>query len=222
MKCADSGRVMNVDVTCHELPGGSGGWSRDPVHPSSRRERTPSCVISIVFAASFVLSGFAASPAQAQQTITGTVDVPPDINQPAGLIIGAVGAPGTLNINGINTPGGLVTTTTLSIGGLDNSPPGGATGTVNVTGPSARLVTTGVTIVGASAAGGPSSNIGALNITGGGQATVNQLVISSASGGVFPGINVGTVLVSGPGSTLTVDPVGGAAVGQSGTGTLTI
>ena len=72
------------------------GWSRDPVHLSSRRKRTPSYVISIVFAASFVLSGFAASPAQAQQTITGTVDVPPDINPPAGLIIGAVGAPGTL------------------------------------------------------------------------------------------------------------------------------
>ena len=24
MKCADSGRVMDVDVTCHELPDGSG------------------------------------------------------------------------------------------------------------------------------------------------------------------------------------------------------
>jgi putative ABC transport system permease protein len=46
---------------------------------------------------------------------------------------------------------------------------------------------------------------------------------SSASGGAFPGTNVGTVLVSGPGSTLTTaNPNFALAVGQSGTGTLTI
>ena len=119
MKCADSGRVMDVDVTCHELPGDSGGWSRDPVHPSSRRERTPSYVISIVFAASFVLSGFAASPAQAQ-----VITVPPDITVPPGsipsgatLLVGVNGGTGTVNIN----PTGSVTLTALGIGGTEGA-----------------------------------------------------------------------------------------------------
>ena len=179
------------------------GWSRDPVHLSSRRKRTPSYVISIVFAASLVLSAFAAAPAQAQDFFLNSEATVPPFSLPPGanLNVGTNGQTGTLTIN---TNGSLMLND-LSIGGFGGFfDPGGGTGTVNVTGPSASLVTTGSTIVGASAAvGADVPNIGALNITGGGQATVDTLVISSASGGAFPGINVGTVLVSGPGSTLT-------------------
>ena len=140
MKCADSGRVMDVGVTCHDFWLFL-GWSRDPVHPSSRRERTPSYVISIVFAASFVLSGFAAAPAQAQ-VITGppVSTVPPSIPTGATLLVGVNGGTGTLNIITSRS----VTLTALGIGGTEGaativSPMALGTGTVNVTGPTPTL-----------------------------------------------------------------------------------
>src|SRR5262245_66422705 len=71
------------------------GWSRDPAHPSSRRKRTPSYVISIVFAASFVLSGFAAAPAQAQVVLNQTATIPPPSPfEGANLIVGVNGGTG--------------------------------------------------------------------------------------------------------------------------------
>src|SRR5262245_54106829 len=152
------------------------GWSRDPVHPSSRRRRTPSYVISIVFAASFVLSGFAAAPAQAQVVLNQTVDIPPPSPlAPAGanLIVGS-GGTGTLNIN----TAGSLTLNALGIGGNEGGatigpgpPLPSGTGTVNVTGPNASLVVTNQLFVGPTAESGVSPG-STLNITGG--ATVTQ------------------------------------------------
>ena len=203
------------------------GWSRDPVHPSSRRKRTPSYVISIVFAASFVLSGFAASPAQAQ-----VITVPPDITVPPGsipsgatLLVGVNGGTGTVNIN----PTGSVTLTALGIGGTEGaativSPMALGTGTVNVTGPNANLVVNNQIFVGPTFAGPSGPGSGTLNITGGG--TVTQGIGSNAfmeiGGGALGGVpGTGTVLVSGVGSTLSF-PDAVLNVGQFGTGTLTI
>src|SRR5262245_61324691 len=77
---------------------------------SCSRRRLPSYVISIVFAASFVLSGFAASPAQAQVIENPVATVPPDsIPSGATLLVGVNGGTGTVNIN----PTGSVTLTAL-------------------------------------------------------------------------------------------------------------
>src|SRR5262245_813768 len=184
------------------------GWSRDPVHPSSRRKRTPSYVISIVFAASFVLSG-AAAPAQAQVIENPTV--PPDpIPSGATLLVGVNGGTGTVNIN----TNGSLTLNALGIGGTEGIativsplPPG--TGTVNVTGPNASLVVSNQLFVGPTGPSG-SPGSGTLNITGGGTVTQGggSNVFMEIGGGAstaqpprVPG--TGTVLVSGSGSTLS-------------------
>src|SRR5262245_36106426 len=185
------------------------GWSRDPVHPSSRRKRTPSYVISIVFAASFVLSG-AAAPAQAQVLLNQTATIPPpSALAPANsnLIVGVNGGTGILNIN----TAGSLTLNALGIGGNEGAatigiPMALGTGTVNVTGPNANLVVDNQIFVGPTFGGPSGPGSGTLNITGGGTVTQGGggLALMEIGGGAAGGVpGTGTVLVSGSGSMLS-------------------
>src|SRR5262245_42288399 len=186
------------------------GWSRDPVHPSSRRRRTPSYVISIVFAASLVLSGFAAAPAQAQVVLNQTATIPPPsplAPAAANLIVGVNGGTGILNIN----TAGSLTLNALGIGGTEGAativiPMALGTGTVNVRGPDANLVVNNQIFVGPTFGGPSGPGSGTLNITGGGTVTQGGggLALMEIGGGAAGGVpGTGTVLVSGSGSMLS-------------------
>jgi outer membrane autotransporter protein len=183
-----------------------------------------------VFAASLVLSGFAAAPAQAQTILNSEVTIPPPSPLAPGganLIVGVNGGTGILNIN---TNGSLLLNA-LGIGGtegtatIDNPLPSG-TGTVNVTGPNASLVVTNQLFVGPTAPSG-SPGSGTLNITGGATVTQQNPSFVQIGGGAATALpprvpGTGTVLVSGVGSTFTTSPDNAIEVGQFGTGTLTI
>ena len=105
---------------------------------------------SSVFAASFVLSGFAAAPAQAQVIENPELTVPTDfIPSGATLLVGVNGGTGTVNI----IQNGSVTLNALGIGGTEGaativSPMALGTGIVNVTGPNANLVVNNQIFVG--------------------------------------------------------------------------
>ncbi|MCX8475870.1 MAG: autotransporter-associated beta strand repeat-containing protein [Sphingomonas sp.] len=161
--------------------------------------------VNIAIASGLALGAFGAVPALAQEVIDGgqTVSVPGTQVSPWNigntLTVGSSGE-GTLDI----TSGGTVTNTEGQVGVND-----GSSGTVTVTGPNASWTNNGNLFLGY---GGE----GTLTIANGGtvDSTLSTFIGRSATG-------VGTVTVTGAGSTLTSTP-GGVFIGYGGRGTLNI
>ncbi|MFF7399147.1 autotransporter outer membrane beta-barrel domain-containing protein [Achromobacter sp. NPDC008082] len=160
----------------------------------------------------FLLYAASVAPPSHAQTVTGTGDIVPGaVQSPSWTVIGDLIVGDALNGSLTITNGGSVSNDGALIGNLN-----GAVGALTVSGRDAGGTASTWTSLSSVVIGVEDGSNGTLTILNAGMAQSDSGTIGSNTG------SVGSVLVSGPGSTWNLSANRGFIIGESGRGTLRI